>query len=460
MLYPLSSLRNRLVAAATIWIVIGITAAGFSLSSIFRSHTTTQFHDELAVHLEELDSLLDVDANLVVRLSRPFSDPRYIPPKSGFYWQINRGVDIVARSPSLDGMSIVVLTNISPRSLGTMINGPTGPLIIAEKRHSLGNGPPVQILIGTDSRHIEGLIAQYHASLFRALSAFGISIIIAAIILIVFAMRPFTNLRSSLARVRNGVVPRLSGRFPQEVFPLVEDLNHLIEEAQQTTQRARTQAGNLAHGLKTPLAILTDEAHQLETCGHPCVARLILEQCQKMQVHIDYHIARARVAGKRSSLSAITELAPAVSACTSAFLRLYADRNLQIAIDVRADHRVACDSEDLNEMLSNLIDNACKHATTKLRIAATDEAGFIAISIDDDGGGLTEDERVVAFEVGTRLQADVPGHGLGLPIVRDVARMYGGDVKLEDAPGGGVRAILRLPTRKNAEANSNSSDSV
>lgn len=445
-----TSLRNRLIAAAAVWVVVGIAIAGISLSAIFRSHITSQVHEELAVHLDELDGLLDLEAKPVAQLTRPFSDPRYIPALSGFYWQIKKGADVIARSPSLAGRYIDIDTRGPVRQVGYAINGPTGLLIIGEKRHAPTEGDLIQVVIGTDSRHLESLIAQYHSSLSRSLGAFAVSIIGAAVLLIIFAMRPLTKLRGSLAAVRRGSAAKLVGAFPQEVAPLVDDLNNLIDEANQTTQRARVQAGNLAHGLKTPLAILTDEARQLKERGDTQASALILDQCRKMQLHIDYHIARARVVGQRAGIAVATDVAPVVLACQSALGRLHSQRALLFSLDVPGDIRAACDAEDLHEMVANLLDNACKHAAARIGVSVAAADGNILIRIDDDGPGLPAETREAVFSIGERLRSDVPGSGLGLPIVRDVARLCGGDAWIESSPSGGVRAVLRLPSRKSS----------
>lgn len=449
-----TSLKNRLIAAAAVWVVVGVAIAGVSLSAIFRSYVTSQFHEELAVHLDELDGLLDPDAKPVPQLSRPFSDPRYIPPLSGFYWQIKKGDAVIARSLSLAGRDIVIGPHEPVRKLGDAIDGPTGPLIIAEKRHLPEAGEILQVVIGTDSRHLEGLIAQYHSSLFWSLGAFAASIIGAAVLLITFAMRPLTKLRGSLADVRRGSTAKLAGGFPQEVAPLVDDLNNLIDEANQTTQRARVQAGNLAHGLKTPLAILTDEARQLEARGDAQTAALILDQCRKMRLHIDYHIARARVVGQRAGIAVATDVRPVVLACQSALARLHAQRALHFAVNVPFDIRAACDAEDLYEMVANLLDNACKHAVSQVDVCAIRDGEAVLIQVDDDGPGLPLENREAVFSVGERLRSDLPGSGLGLPIVRDVARLCGGDAWIESAPSGGARACLRLPFRTSMASSS------
>ena len=211
--------------------------------------------------------------------------------------------------------------------------------------------------------------------------------------------------------------------------------------------RARTQAGNLAHALKTPLAILTDEADRMSTRGQIESAAVILTQCQRMQRQIDYQIARARAAASRSVPGIVAPVGLAVSNIIAAMKRLYGAKKLLISADIDPCCVVLCDPMDLNEMLANIIDNACKWTAQKIAIRASidENKNQVVIAIEDDGAGLPADAMEVVFGIGERLDEQVSGSGLGLPIVRDLAQLYGGKVRLENAVMGGLRATLKLP---------------
>jgi signal transduction histidine kinase len=211
--------------------------------------------------------------------------------------------------------------------------------------------------------------------------------------------------------------------------------------------RARAQAGNLAHALKTPLAVLTDEAYRLESRGEGETAAVILQQSQRMQRQIDYQIARARAAASRSVPGVLAPVAPIVSNIVSAMKRLYAAKNLWIDEDIDESCVALCDPMDLNEMLANLIDNACKWGSEEISIRGRvdESAKQIVIVVEDDGHGLSAESMEVVFRIGERLDEQVPGSGLGLPIVRDLAQLYGGEIHLEHSTKGGLKAVLRLP---------------
>jgi signal transduction histidine kinase len=211
--------------------------------------------------------------------------------------------------------------------------------------------------------------------------------------------------------------------------------------------RARAQAGNIAHGLKTPLAILVDEAHLLAQKGDQQSAAVVHEQCRRMQSQIDYQIARARTAASRSKPGIAASLTETVASVIRALTRLHVDRRLRIENAIPAGVMVACEVQDLNEILGNLIDNACKHAKTKvvLRLASNGSPGFVEIVIEDDGPGLPPEAWDVVFNVGEQWSQQVSGSGLGLAIVRDLVQLYGGKITLGQSEFGGLKARLTLP---------------
>lgn len=265
------SLRGRLIGAATVWIAVGMLAAGVMLSAIFRQHVTDQFWEELYVHLNELQRLAVSDSS-GTHLQRSISDPRYELLKSGYYWEIQKSGQILARSTSLFGDALKTPSDAAV-DIGVhrhSIDGPTGSLLVAETKHTYDPAqPPVQYIIGSDQRHLNAVIQRFNTTLAWALTGSGLSMVAAASMLILYAMRPMQHLRGALSAVRSGRTKSVQGSFPTEVQPLVDDLNTLLNSTGELIQKARTQAGNLAHGLKAPLAILIDEAHQFKVAGNP-----------------------------------------------------------------------------------------------------------------------------------------------------------------------------------------------
>jgi signal transduction histidine kinase len=254
-----------------------------------------------------------------------------------------------------------------------------------------------------------------------------------------------TQLRARLAAVHEGTTERVEGEYSAEVQPLVTDLNALLDHQDRAVARALAKAGDLAHGLKTPLAILSAEAERVKDAGQPDLSSAIAQQVTQMRRQIDYHLAHARAAASGAMPGARTSVKDSAESLARALHRLHAGRSLTIDIDARPDHVVRCQRADLDEMLGNLLDNACKWGRSRVQLttAATDQT--IAIDVEDDGGGLEADKRKAVLERGVRADEAAPGSGLGLAIVRDLAEVYGGTIELGPSSFGGVRARLTLP---------------
>jgi len=256
---------------------------------------------------------------------------------------------------------------------------------------------------------------------------------------------PFGRLRRQLTGLRDGSGRRVEGKYPTEVQPLVNDLNSLLEHRERLVQRALAKAGDLAHGLKTPLAVLAQEADRADAAGQHETASAITAQVERMRRQIEYHLAQARAAGSGDVPGARCRVLASVEGLTRTLQRLYADRKLVIEVEVSPDHFIRGQSEDLEEMLGNLLDNACKWAQSTVKIHSAHENDAIVLTVDDDGPGLPPSIVEAVLQRGVRADEAAPGSGLGLAIVRDLAELYGGSISLEDSPLGGLRARLRLP---------------
>lgn len=443
-----ASLRNRLILAATAWITFGMVVAWLLLSSVFEAHVTRQFYHELFEHLAELQRLAHPEQDREV-LSSPFSDPRFNVPNSGYYWEIQRQGNVLARSSSMKAAPLKTPPD-RPIDVGVhthSLPGPTGELLVAETLEWKGpHEAPIQFIVGADKRHLDEILGSFNQTLAWSLTLLGLSLVLAASLLILYAMRPLAQLNTTLDNVRSGRSKSLPGSYPSEVQPLVDNLNALLQSTAELVQRARTQAGNIAHGLKTPLAIITDEAHRLEQDGREKSAATILDECRKMQVQIDYQTTRARVVAGRLSPGASAGVADVVTDVISAVSRIYEPKGLRFDADVPGSLRVACERQDLQEVLGNLLDNAGKHARSRVLVAskALDD-GLVEISVSDDGPGLPPEAHEVVFNIGERWDTQSSGSGLGLAIARDLVTLYGGTISLAASALGGLEATIRLP---------------
>jgi signal transduction histidine kinase len=258
-------------------------------------------------------------------------------------------------------------------------------------------------------------------------------------------LTPINQLRHRLTSVHKGLTARVEGSYPVEVQPLVDDLNALLEERARRVARAIAKAGDLAHGLKTPLAVLAHEAQQARAAGHEQLAAAIDHQIERMRRQIDYHLAHARSAA--AAPAARAPIAASAEGLGRVLERLHAERGLHLEIDAPASHAFRGQREDLDEMLGNLLDNACKWARTQVRFTSSKEGGQLVIAIDDDGPGIEPALREAVLQRGIRADEAAQGFGLGLAIVRELAEIYGGSISLEASPLGGVRARLTLPAQ-------------
>ncbi len=262
------------------------------------------------------------------------------------------------------------------------------------------------------------------------------------------ALAALARLRSGLSRVHAGDDGRVGGAFPDEVQPLVDDLNTLLDHRAETVRRALSRAGDLAHGLKTPLAVIAREAER--GAADPPRPDVLRQQVDRMRRQIDYHLAHARAAASGATAGASASVAASASALVRTLTQLHAERGLTIRAAVHDGDVVRVQREDLDEMLGNLLDNACKWGRTTVGVESQTRAGHVHVVVDDDGPGVPPALRGDVLRRGVRADEAAPGSGLGLAIVADLVELYGGSIAIETSPLGGARARLVLPGASHA----------
>ncbi len=279
-----------------------------------------------------------------------------------------------------------------------------------------------------------------------AMSLLALGLLIAGLAQLRSVLSPFRELRKGLAAVREGRSSRVEGDFPSEVAPVVGDLNSLLDHRAELVHRAIAKAGDLAHGLKTPLAVLGQESERLRAAGHEETAVLVGQQVERMRRQIDYHLAQARAAASGSTLGTSCLVSASAEGLARTLTRLYVEKGVAIDVIVPPAHCARAQREDLDEMLGNLLDNACKWGKSRVRLESSEALGLVSILVDDDGPGLPADLREKVLQRGVRADEAAPGSGLGLAIVRELAELHGGSISLDTSPLGGVRARLTLPS--------------
>ena len=477
------SLRLRLLAGTLVWVLLTVLVAGWALGRMFTEHVERQFQAELVTHLNQLAANLAMDANGQPALRAALSDPRFARPYSGLYWQIDVLADAGATGSSapeagdqaaegggrqglLRSRSLwdVVLTVPGDRPADGEVHahateGPDGaPLRMIEQVLRPAEQPELalRVIVAANAALVVEPVARFNRILALALALLAAGLAVAALVQVRVGLRPLARLRDGLAAVREGRSTAIDGRFPAEIQPLVAEFNAVLARNAEVVTRARTHAGNLAHAVKTPLSVLANAAAETaDDAPDAALARLVREQVALARTQVDYHLARSRAAAAVGVPGLRTPLRPVLEGLLRLMDKVHAGRGLKLAILACADDLAfRGEAQDLQEMLGNLIDNACKWAAGRVEVyaeactagqAGLQDGGQLRICIDDDGPGLPADAREAVFARGVRADERTPGAGLGLSIVRELAQLYGGEVRLEVSPWGGLRAVLTLP---------------
>jgi signal transduction histidine kinase len=457
------SLRIRLLAGTLFWIAASVLVAGWGLASLFRQHVATQFHTELTSHLDQLTAQLTLDAKGNPQLVLPLSDPRLRRPYSGCYWQIdlvsNRGEGDSVIAGQLRSRSLWDHVLVSPPGIPAdgelhqhRIPGPEGKMLGMVERSvrvdDAADGKPrtFRLIAAADESLMSEPVARFSGTLWLALGLLAAGLILAALVQVFVGLAPLRSLRTALGKVRSGETQRLEGSFPDEVAPLIDEFNSVLAQNAEVVERARTHAGNLAHALKTPLSVLANAADHAGDAKTSELARLVVDQVAIARKQVDYHLARAQAAASGRVPGAKTVLQPVVEGLARAMRRIHAERRLELIVQPFPESlSFRGEAQDLQEMLGNLIDNACKWAKRQVVVSAQGNATALTVTIDDDGSGLAVDKRDAVVLRGVRADEKVTGSGLGLAIVDDLARLYGGLLELTDSPLGGLRVVLTLP---------------
>ncbi|ROO28731.1 histidine kinase [Salinisphaera orenii MK-B5] len=442
---PRASLQRRLLLGAIAWILIALVATAVVLSLLFRGHLEDELARRLDADFLQLVSQLDTGTDGEFAPDPRLSDPLYERVFSGRYWQIDAAGDapVDLRSRSLWDMRLPVPGQATGLH---RLDGPRGARLLALTREVTlpRREGPLRLTVAASLAPVEAAVVDFRGTLAWALGALALGLIVAAGLQVGLGLAPLRRLRRELGTIRRAESARLSGDYPGEVAPLVADLNQVLTDNQALIERARHQAGNLAHALKTPLSVIRNEADRLAQEGGEARAGRLRAEATAMQRQIEWHLARTRIAAtQRAGVAA--EVAPVLERLTRTLQRLYGDRGRVIDTDAGHGLRFAGETRDLEQMIGNLMDNACKWARGIVEVRASAHGDRLQICVDDDGPGLPAARREQALDRGRRFDEDTPGWGLGLAIVADLARAYEGELALERAALGGLSARLVLP---------------
>ncbi len=448
------SLRMRLLAAGAASVLIALALAGFGLILLFERHVERRIVAELELNLRQLVGHLGRDQAGALRLERPLADPRFEQPLGGLYWQIvEEPGGTVLRSRSLwdETLDLPAGRLHSGEVHRHAIVGPGAATLLVLERHialpqTLGGGA-VQAAIAIDRGEIHAAGRTFAKDLAPFLAILAAVLVAAGWVQVSVGLRPLDTIRRRLAAIRAGAAARLGASFPEEVQPLAAEVDSLLDSQDATIQRARAHAADLAHGLKTPLTVLAEDARELASRGEAVIGDEIAALVEGMRRHVERELARVR-AGVRAYGGASQLVPPIAGQVVEVMRRTPSGRQLRWQIDVPADLAVGVDAQDLAEMLGNLVENAAKWAETSVRLGGwRDGEAAAVVLVEDDGPGVPEHELAGVLARGGRLDAAKPGAGLGLAIVGDLVEAYGGSLALARSSLGGLKAELRLPGR-------------
>jgi signal transduction histidine kinase len=434
------SLRARAILGGTVWIAFALSLSGFVLFVVFDDIMERRFNTALGEQLEQISALISTDGEAGLRGASSFSDPRYRDPGGGLYWQATSPDGRPFRSESL-GSVVFHLAQPSAKPSILTGQGPKGEPIRAHARLVIApDGGGWTAFAAQSLATLNADKADFRKSALGALIALGASLILAGAAQTGMALGPLNTLRSAFRAYRSGRDDRIRGTYPADIEPLVEDLNVLLERNGRILGRARRQAADLAHSLKTPAAILRNEIDR-EDGGDRAVIREALE---RIEVQMARHMARARLAGPDAP-RASSDPAEVLDGLVRLFSRMSRDGAIRYNADIPKGHRVRVDIEDMEELFGNLIENASKFARTEVRVDGIVDGENMAILISDDGPGIRPEDREGVLQAGVRLDAKKPGSGLGLAIASDILEVYGGDLELDESHIGGLLVRCRLP---------------
>jgi len=451
-----SSLALRLFLSATAWTVVILVATGTILSSIYHDAVERSFDRRLSVYLHTLVADVAAPEQTGDRGTPTVGEPLFDLPLSGWYWQITP-LDAVkpeirsSRSLWDTGLSRLHDQDATTSPDGTRRGYVVGPeeqrLRVLERTVDLGDDGRYLIVVAGDPQEIDDETRAFDRALLVTFATLAVVLLLITMFQVRFGLAPLNRISQALAAIRAGTAERLEGRFPVEIAPLARETNALIDANREIVERARTHVGNLAHALKTPLSVMVNEAAGRED---PLAAK-VTEQANIMRDQIARHLERARLAARLKVVGSVTDIVPIVTALTRTMEKIHQGRGIAIDLDAPAEVRFRGERQDLEEMVGNLVDNACKWAQMRVSIEVAAErpygatCGAVRIIVDDDGPGLNPAQRDQVARRGLRLDETKPGSGLGLSIVLELAALYGGNLLLGTAPIGGLRAELVLP---------------
>ena len=441
----MNSLAVRLFFSATVWIILTLLSAGLLLSDLNKKNNQEAFDDRLNLLLETLIGGSKVDSSEGITVVTSIGDPRFFQPYSGWYWQINKGAKTLSRSRSMwDQVFTIDKRLIGGRT--QFVDSITQNQVIEKKNLYIvereisfpGLKEPITFILSGDTFEYKQNIKKFDNTLSTILIFLGVGLMIAVFLQVNFGLLPLNKIKDALFKIRNGDKKMLEAKYPLEVQPLATEINDLLEHNEKIVERARTHVGNLAHVLKTPLAVITNETDKEN--------KLLSDQIVLMKNHIDRYLKKAHLESVGKNIKSKIAFLEFLNKMVVIFQKLYPDKKIELQKGFK-EFFIYGSLEDMEELVGNLIENACKWGRKKVKIKFKSHGkNEVKILIEDDGPGLKQEQKNKVFTRGFRVDEQTPGSGLGLNIVKDIVEIYKGEIWLEKSSSlKGLKVNVVLP---------------
>lgn len=447
---PKGSIAARLFWLSALWLIVALAATAFLLSELYSRSLDRGLTDSLEFNIQTLVART-LEAGTAEAETIVAADPRFQRPASGWYWQIT------GEDGSLYNLSGSVVGSMMPvadapfdamGSRAAILVDDFGTRVRLIERRVNTAGEDLRFAVTGNLDEINAETASFRSQTLIVLFAVGVMLAVMSASVARVALRPVGQLRQEIEEVREGDSSRVTGDYPRELVPLATELNELLRSNAEIVERSRSHVGNLAHGLKTPLAVLRNESANSRTA----LAKTVSAETDRMSALVTNYLDRARLAARTSVVGQRSDAAEVLTRLARVMAKLHSERDITYSPSQPGQFWFRGEEGDLEEMAGNLLDNACKWAKSEVRVALGrvdgDQTSQLLITIEDDGPGMTGEEREQALKRGVRLDEKVPGSGLGLDIVKELVDIYGGSLDLSDSVLGGVQVKLTLPAAK------------
>jgi|SRR5690625_1588346 len=450
-----SSLRWRLLCATALWVLASLLVVGTVVWYVFKDQAESQLHSELTVHLNQLSASLEwqKQAEPQLGMSGRLSEPRFEQPLSGWYWQVSvegaANDEPLLRSDSLWDESLPTLPMVADQQWWSGVDSiDEAPLYVLQQRLQLADeaAPELLLTLAAHENVVQEPMTRFTTLLVVAFGLMALGIIFAAAVQFHAAMSPLQRLVKQLRAIEKGEKSRLEGQFPSEITPLTTAFNNVLGTNAVVLERARAQAGNLAHAMKTPMTVLSNAAEQ----DNSALGALVREQVGQAQQQLNVHLARARAVAQVKTFGVRTHVPTVIDSIQRVCQRLYADKNLHWQVELHSDDfYFTGEAHDLQEIVGNLFDNACKWAQGKIQVrtrAIKAPKGRLQWELicADDGPGIATEQLNHILGRGVRGDEGTTGSGLGLAIVSDLIAVYEGQLQMQRSALGGLQVRVQL----------------